>query len=98
MAVNALGFLNSICITVFMSPCILLEYLTGQDHDSLSTQRFFQGKQLSRDPRSGSCDRSDPDVAIKAYRAYLQPTSVCLTANLVLQKRLMRFLHRDFSS
>ena len=51
MAVNALGFLDSICITVFMS----LRDVVGisdrlADHDSLSspTQRYFQGKQLSR--------------------------------------------------
>ena len=44
MAVNALGFLDSICITVFMS----LDRLAESDHDSLSTQRYFQGKQLSR--------------------------------------------------
>ena len=42
------------------------------DHDSISTQGYFQDKQLSRVvtgryPRSGSCDRSDPDVAIRAY-------------------------------
>ena len=39
------------------------------DHDSLSTQRYFQGKPFFKSdyPRSGSCDHSDPDIAIKAY-------------------------------
>ena len=51
MAVNALGFLDSICITVFMSLWLcdivgISDWLA--DHDSLSTQRYFQGKQLSR--------------------------------------------------
>ena len=73
MAVNALGFLDSICITVFMSLCDIVGISDRlADHDSLSTQRNFQGKQLSsRHPRSGSCDRSDPDVAIKAYCFYV---------------------------
>ena len=50
MAVNALGFLDSICITVFMSLCDDIVGISDRlpDHDSLSTQRNFQGKQLSR--------------------------------------------------
>ena len=49
MAVNALGFLDSICITVFMSLCGIVGISDRlADHDSLSTQRYFQGKQLSR--------------------------------------------------
>ena len=53
MAVNALGFLDSICITVFISLCDIVGI-----SDRLADHRY---------PRSGSCDRSDPDVAIKAY-------------------------------
>ena len=46
MAVNALGFLDSICITVFMSLCDIVGISDRlADHDSLSTQRYFQGKQ-----------------------------------------------------
>ena len=46
---NSLGFLDSICITVFMS----LFDIVGisdmlADHAFLSTQRYFQGKQVSR--------------------------------------------------
>ena len=46
---NSLGFLDSICITVFMS----LFDIVGisdmlADHASLSTQRYFQGKHVSR--------------------------------------------------
>ncbi len=46
---DSLGFLDSICITVFMP----LHDIVGifdrlADHDSLSTQRYFQGKQVSR--------------------------------------------------
>ena len=46
---NSLGFLDSMCITVFMS----LFDIVGisdmlADHASLSTQRYFQGKQVSR--------------------------------------------------
>ena len=49
MAVNALGFLDSICLTVFMSLCDIVGISDSlADHDSLSTQRNFQGKQLSR--------------------------------------------------
>ena len=52
MAVNALGFLDfldSICITVFMSLCDIVGISDRlADHDSLSIQRYFQGKQLSR--------------------------------------------------
>ena len=51
MAVNALGFLGSICITVglFMSLCDIVGISDRlADHDSLYTQRYFQGKQLSR--------------------------------------------------
>ena len=49
MAVNALGFLDSICITVFMALCDIVGISDRlADHDSLSTQRNFQGKQLSR--------------------------------------------------
>ena len=45
MAVNALGFLDSICITVFMSLCDIVGISDRlADHDSLSTQRDFQGK------------------------------------------------------
>ena len=48
MAVNALGFLDSIRITVFMSLCDIVGISDRlADHDSLSTQRYFQGKQLS---------------------------------------------------
>ena len=50
-AVNALGFLDSICrpITVCMSLCDIVGISDRlADHDSLSTQRYFQGKQLSR--------------------------------------------------
>ena len=53
MAVNALGFLDSICITVFMSPCDIAGISDRlADHDSLSTQRFFQGE--ARDPFGGN--------------------------------------------
>ena len=50
--VNSLGFLDSICI-VKLYLChysMVLEYLTCMlaDHASLSTQRYFQGKQVSR--------------------------------------------------
>ena len=39
MAVNALGFLDSICITVFMSLCDIVGISDRlADHDSLSTQ------------------------------------------------------------
>ena len=49
MAVNALVFLDSICITVFMSLCDIVGISDRlADHDSLSTQRYFQGKRLSR--------------------------------------------------
>ncbi len=49
MAVNALGFLDSICITVFMSPCDIVGISDRlADHDSLSTQRYCQSKRLSR--------------------------------------------------
>ena len=49
MAVNALGFLDSICIPVFMSLCDIVGICDRlADLDSLSTQRYFQGKQLSR--------------------------------------------------
>ena len=49
MAVNALGFLDSICITVFMPLCDIVGISDRlADHDSLSTQRYFKGKQLSR--------------------------------------------------
>ena len=49
MAVNALGFLDSICVSVFMSLCDIVGISDRlADHDSLSTQRNFQGKQLSR--------------------------------------------------
>ena len=45
MAVNALGFLDSVCITVFMSLCDIVGISDRlADHDSLSTQRNFQGK------------------------------------------------------
>ena len=102
MAVNALGFLDSICITVFMSPCDIVG-ISGRlaDHDSLSTQRFFRGKQLSRvvDPRSGSCDHSDPDVAIKAYVICFQRRHVRHNANYVPDRRAFarkeRNLHCD---
>ena len=46
---DSLGFLDLICITVFMSPYDIVgifDRLT--EHDSLSTQRYFQGKQVSR--------------------------------------------------
>ena len=40
---------DSICITVFMSLCDIVGISDRlADHDSLSTQRYFQGKQLSR--------------------------------------------------
>ena len=49
MAVNALGFLDSICITVFMSLCDIVGISDRlADHDYITTQRYFQGKQLSR--------------------------------------------------
>ena len=49
MAVNALVFLDSICITVFMSLCDIVGISDRlADHDSLSTQLNVQGKQLSR--------------------------------------------------
>ena len=49
MAVNALGFLDSICISVFMSVSDNVRISDRlADHDSLSTKRYFQGKQLSR--------------------------------------------------
>ena len=71
MAVNALGFLDSICITVFMSLCDIVGISDRlADHDSLSTQRNFQGKQLSRVVTLvlDHAIAADPDVAIKAYR------------------------------
>ena len=42
---GALGFLDSIGITVFMSLCDV-DGISDRlaDHDSLSTQRYFQGK------------------------------------------------------
>ena len=70
---DALGFLDSTCITVFMSQFGIVGISDRlADHDSLSTQRYFQDKQISRvvsgrHPRSGSCERSDPNVAIRAY-------------------------------
>ena len=49
MAVNALGFLDSIFIPAFMSLCDIVGISDRlADHDSLSTKRNFQGKQLSR--------------------------------------------------
>ena len=46
---NSLGFLDSICITVFMSLFDIVGITDRlSDHDSLSTQRYFQGKQVSR--------------------------------------------------
>ena len=72
MAVNALWFLDSICITVFMSLCDIVGISDRlADHDSLSTQRDFQGKQLSRVVTLVLVS-SDPDVAIKAYRRWLK--------------------------
>ena len=66
---DALGFLIRYDITVFMSLCDIVGISDRlADHDSLFIQRDVQDKQLSSlHPRSGSCDRSDPDVAIKAY-------------------------------
>ena len=62
---DALGFLDSICITVFMLLCDIVGISDRlADHDSLSTQRYFQGKQLSRVVTLVL----DPDVAIKAYK------------------------------
>ena len=59
MAVNALGFLDSICITVFMSLCDIVGISDRlADHDSLSTQRYFQGKQLSRGVIPGVLDHA----------------------------------------
>ena len=46
---DTLGFLDSICITVFMSLCDIVGISDRlADHDSISTQRYFQGKQVSR--------------------------------------------------
>ena len=46
---NSLGFLDSISITVFMSLCDIVGISDRlADHASLSTQRYFQGKQVSR--------------------------------------------------
>ncbi len=46
MAVNALGVLDSICITVLMSLYDIVGIFDRlADHD---TQRYFQGKQVSR--------------------------------------------------
>ena len=49
LKIGIIGFLDSICITVFMSLCDIVGISDRlADHDSLSTQRYFQGKQLSR--------------------------------------------------
>ena len=46
---DALGFLDSICIAVFMSLCDIVGIFDMlADHDSLSTQRYFQGEHFSR--------------------------------------------------
>ena len=45
---NSLGFLDSICIIVFMSLFDIVGIsVMLADHASLSTQRYFQGKQVS---------------------------------------------------
>ena len=50
---DSLGFLDSICITVFMPLYDIVGIFDRlADHDSLSTQRYFQGKQVSRVARN----------------------------------------------
>ena len=45
---DALVFLDSICITAFMSLCDIVGIFDRlADHDSLSRQRYFQGKHFS---------------------------------------------------
>ncbi len=47
--VDSLGFLDSICITVFMPLYDIVGIFDRlADHVSPSTQRHFQGKQVSR--------------------------------------------------
>ena len=45
---NSLGFLDSICITVFMSLFDIVGISDMLADASLSTQRYFQGKHASR--------------------------------------------------
>ena len=94
---DALGFLDSICITVFMSLCDIVGISDRlADHDSLSTQCYFQDKRPIAGVLSVSGTLKYADSATGAVHNYGLPYCCRLrvfTAESVTTSRLLWIVH-----